>query len=89
MYAHYLLNQNLTPRHLRMECPHSIPCRLHGEIPIRSRNQNNSIISTNIRKERRKGLAMILEVLVSHHLLKPPKLSIHNLEATPPIANWF
>ena len=31
----------------------------------------------------------MLKVLVPHHLLKPPKLSIYNLEATPPIANWF
>ena len=28
----------------------------------------------------------ILEMLVSHRLLKPPKLSIYNLEATPPIS---
>ncbi|GFZ01688.1 type one serine/threonine protein phosphatase 2 [Actinidia rufa] len=31
----------------------------------------------------------VIEVLVPHCLLKPPKLSIYNLEATLPIANWF
>ena len=31
----------------------------------------------------------MLEVLVSHRLLKPPKLSLYNLEATPLIVNWF
>ena len=31
----------------------------------------------------------LLEVLVSHHLLKSPKLNIYNIEATLLIANWF
>ena len=31
----------------------------------------------------------MLEALVPHRLLKPPKLRIYNLDAIPPVVNWL
>ena len=38
--------------------------------------------------EMRRNGHLLLKMLIPNHLLKSPKISIYDLEATPPFANW-